>query len=83
MNMSKHRVVKYFNPMLGETFELVTEDFRYMSEQVSHHPPVSAFIQEGKDYKVTGHISTKSSFSLGGGSGLMNIKCLGYQDYYF
>jgi len=35
---------KPFNPLLGETFECVREDrgFRYVAEQVSHHPPVSA-----------------------------------------
>ena len=36
------RTKKPFNPMLGETYELVTEDFKFISEQVSHHPPVSA-----------------------------------------
>jgi len=38
--------------MLGETYELVTEDFRFFAEQVSHHPPISAFIQEGKGYRI-------------------------------
>ena len=35
---------KPFNPLLGETFECVREDrgFKYIAEQVSHHPPVSA-----------------------------------------
>ncbi|KAK1793975.1 hypothetical protein P4O66_010878 [Electrophorus voltai] len=35
---------KPFNPVLGETFECVREDrgFRYIGEQVSHHPPISA-----------------------------------------
>ncbi|XP_060714637.1 oxysterol-binding protein-related protein 7 isoform X2 [Tachysurus vachellii] len=35
---------KPFNPVLGETFECVREDrcFRYISEQVCHHPPISA-----------------------------------------
>ncbi len=35
---------KPFNPLLGETFECVRDDrgFRYVAEQVSHHPPVSA-----------------------------------------
>ena len=41
-----HRLYKPFNPILGETFELVRDDIgegvRYFSEQVSHHPPVSA-----------------------------------------
>ena len=34
---------KPFNPLLGETFELVTPSFKFIAEQVSHHPPVSAF----------------------------------------
>ncbi|XP_062859831.1 oxysterol-binding protein-related protein 7 [Trichomycterus rosablanca] len=35
---------KPFNPVLGETFECIREDrgFRFISEQVSHHPPISA-----------------------------------------
>ena len=34
---------KPFNPLLGETYECVRKDkgFRFISEQVSHHPPVS------------------------------------------
>jgi hypothetical protein len=40
-NRVKERAVrKPFNPMLGETYELVREDlgFRFISEKVSHHP---------------------------------------------
>lgn len=35
---------KPFNPLLGETFEFVDTErkFRFVAEQVSHHPPVSA-----------------------------------------
>ncbi|XP_066521482.1 oxysterol-binding protein-related protein 7 [Hoplias malabaricus] len=35
---------KPFNPVLGETFECIREDkgFHYISEQVCHHPPISA-----------------------------------------
>eukprot|EP01117_Protostelium_nocturnum_P008280 TRINITY_DN2957_c0_g3_i2.p1 TRINITY_DN2957_c0_g3~~TRINITY_DN2957_c0_g3_i2.p1 ORF type:complete len:892 (+),score=388.98 TRINITY_DN2957_c0_g3_i2:164-2839(+) len=37
------RTTKPFNPYLGETFELVRPDgFKYLGEQVSHHPPVGA-----------------------------------------
>jgi len=36
-----NRVQKPFNPLLGETFEMVTDDCRVISEQVSHHPPIS------------------------------------------
>ncbi|RCN35538.1 hypothetical protein ANCCAN_18595 [Ancylostoma caninum] len=36
------RFRKFFNPLLGETFEYEQDDFKYHGEQVSHHPPVSA-----------------------------------------
>lgn len=36
------RLNKPFNPLLGETFELVTPSFRFLAEMVSHHPPVTA-----------------------------------------
>ena len=39
---SNKRTNKPFNPILGETFELLTPKFKYFSEQVSHHPPISA-----------------------------------------
>lgn len=36
------RLMKPFNPVLGETYELVRPEFKYVAEQVSHHPPISA-----------------------------------------
>lgn len=51
------RVGKPFNPLLGETYELVREDlgFKLIAEQVSHHPPVSAVqvVGEGFVFHVT------------------------------
>ncbi|ROI81833.1 Oxysterol-binding protein-related protein 6 [Anabarilius grahami] len=43
---------KPFNPILGETFECNREDrsFRYVSEQVSHHPPISACHAESDNF---------------------------------
>ena len=41
------RMQKPFNPLLGETFELKTKKFRFLSEQVSHHPPISACYAKG------------------------------------
>lgn len=43
---------KPFNPILGETYEIVQPNYRFVSEQVSHHPPVSAFFMEGKGYNL-------------------------------
>jgi hypothetical protein len=34
---------KPFNSLLNETYELVTPKFNYISEQISHHPIVTAF----------------------------------------
>ncbi|CAH0597118.1 unnamed protein product [Chrysodeixis includens] len=42
---SAHRAAsKPFNPLLAETYECVRDDkgFRFIAEQVSHHPPISA-----------------------------------------
>lgn len=37
------RTTKPFNSLLGETYELVTSKYRFFSEQVSHHPPITAY----------------------------------------
>ncbi|XP_068610323.1 oxysterol-binding protein-related protein 7 [Brachionichthys hirsutus] len=43
---------KPFNPVLGETFECVREDrgFRLISEQVCHHPPISACHADSENF---------------------------------
>ncbi|CAL9703296.1 unnamed protein product [Knipowitschia caucasica] len=60
------RTGKPFNPLLGETFELIREDegYRLVSEQVCHHPPVSAFHAESlnKDFVFHGSIYPKLKF---------------------
>ncbi|XP_058846994.1 oxysterol-binding protein-related protein 2-like isoform X1 [Acipenser ruthenus] len=60
------RTGKPFNPLLGETYELARDDqgFRLVSEQVSHHPPVSAFYAEGlnNDFIFQGSIYPKLKF---------------------
>ena len=57
---ASRRDKKPFNSMLGETYELVTEDYRFLAEQVCHHPPQSAFFVEGKGYTINGTLATKS-----------------------
>ncbi|CAG6021172.1 unnamed protein product [Menidia menidia] len=60
------RTGKPFNPLLGETYELIREEqgFRLVSEQVSHHPPVSAFHAESLsgDFAFHGSIYPKLKF---------------------
>lgn len=68
-NMSQYkgtlnRVSKPFNPILGETYELVRPEFKFLSEQVSHHPPVSACHAMGKDneWEYSMHTNLKTQF---------------------
>ncbi|KAJ8918761.1 hypothetical protein NQ315_015081 [Exocentrus adspersus] len=56
------RLGKPFNPLLGETYELERDDFKIVCEQVSHHPPVSAFHAESKDWIFRGSIHLKLKF---------------------
>ncbi|KAF9898992.1 hypothetical protein BX616_003386 [Lobosporangium transversale] len=58
------RVAKPFNPLLGETYEYCREDkqFRYISEQVSHHPPISACYCESPNYNFYAEVDVKSKF---------------------
>lgn len=44
------RTLKPFNPMLGETFEVVTPTYRAITEAVSHHPPISATHCQGEGW---------------------------------
>ncbi|KAH6599613.1 hypothetical protein BASA50_002955 [Batrachochytrium salamandrivorans] len=60
-----HRAArKPFNPLLGETFEFVRPDrgFKFISEKVSHHPPVMACYAESKDYRIYQDSLLKTKF---------------------
>ncbi|KAF8521881.1 Oxysterol-binding protein-domain-containing protein [Hysterangium stoloniferum] len=58
------RIAKPFNPMLGETFEYVRLDkqYRYYSEQVSHHPPISACWAEAPEWRYYGEVDAQNKF---------------------
>ena len=59
-----NRIYKPFNPLLGETFELIInkENFFVVCEQVSHHPPISAFHCETPRVRVRGCIGNGIKF---------------------
>uniref|UniRef100_A0A8C6ZTV3 Oxysterol-binding protein n=1 Tax=Nothoprocta perdicaria TaxID=30464 RepID=A0A8C6ZTV3_NOTPE len=79
---------KPFNPVLGETYECIREDkgFRFFSEQVSHHPPISACHCESKNFVFWQDIRWKNKFW--GKSmeilpvGTLNATLPKYGDYY-
>lgn len=53
--VKERSIRKPFNPMLGETYELVREDkgFRFVSEKVSHRPVQLAFHAEASEWSFT------------------------------
>ena len=59
-------VKKPFNSMLGETYEYQEPEdgLKVIVEQVSHHPPISAFYIENAHFKCEGYLLTKTQFSL-------------------
>ncbi|GLB45670.1 putative OSBP family protein [Lyophyllum shimeji] len=58
------RIAKPFNPMLSETFEYVRLDkqYQYVSEQVSHHPPISACWAESPSWHYYGEVDAQNKF---------------------
>lgn len=55
LSSTKMRKRKPFNPMLGETYELVTDKFRFLAEKTGHLPvQTSACIMEGEGYTLSG-----------------------------
>lgn len=55
---------KPFNPVLGETYECDRPDkgFRFLAEQVSHHPPISACHAESKNFIFWQDLRCKNKF---------------------
>ncbi len=66
---------KPFNPILGETFEYAPIDgsFKFLSEQVSHHPPISAGFADSPNFQWWGDTQLKTNFK--GAS--LDVKTLG------
>ena len=47
----------------------MSEELRVITEQVSHHPPISACHIEGKGYSINFGSKVEQSYGLGGGTG--------------
>lgn len=58
------RTGKPFNPLLGETFQYYDErtGFHFLAEQVSHHPPISAFHCRSRHFTSWGSITPRNKF---------------------
>ncbi len=74
-----HRAVKKpFNPLLGETYENIRDDkgFRFISEKVSHHPPIMACFAESDDFTFFQDNNIKTKYWV-------NFNYYYYYYYYF
>ncbi|XP_048451531.1 oxysterol-binding protein-related protein 1-like isoform X2 [Rhincodon typus] len=84
------RTGKPFNPLLGETYEMIRQDlgFKLISEQVSHHPPISAFHAEGLTQNFVFHGSIYPKLKFWGKSveaepkGTMTLELLMHNEAY-
>lgn len=63
LSCAERTASKPFNPILGETYEFKNERFEYLSEQVSHHPPVTACYCRGKNYTLWTNQKTNTKFT--------------------
>ena len=52
MTISGISVKKPFNPILGETYQGSADGCPIFIEQISHHPPQSAFYFKGRGYTI-------------------------------
>ena len=70
------RQAKFFNPLLYETYEYVDneQNFRYMSEQVSHHPAISAYFAEGNGWNIYANTNAIIKFVI---TGRLEVNALG------
>lgn len=62
-----NRIMKPFNPLLYETFEYEHElddgsKVRAVSQQVSHHPPITAMCSDSENFTYNGSVNPKIKF---------------------
>lgn len=81
-----NRTMKPFNPVLGETFQLEQNGLRLISEQVSHHPPVTALHCSAPEFEFSGSVEPKTKFKgshmLVQCKGSLHVKLLNWNEEY-
>ncbi len=85
---TEFRLSKPFNPILGETFEIKNKKFLYFSEQVSHHPPISACYAKARNGEYEYWMNSYMKTNFWGASiymcplGLIHIKLKDHNEIY-
>lgn len=63
-------VDKPFNPAIGETFQGEIGGYMVYAEQISHHPPVSSFMLDGKNFVLHGSLELNAKIGLNSAVGM-------------
>lgn len=61
---------KPFNPILGQTYQAWVDNCPIYFQQISHHPPIAAFLMKGRGYTVSGCVQAKMDLSINSGTGV-------------
>lgn len=70
--------------MLGETYENVTEHYKFIAEKVQHTPDqILCCRMEGEHYVLETYDSGNLKLAFGGGRGQMNLAPKGINEVYF
>lgn len=54
---------KFANPLSGETYEVAGNGWEYVSEQVSHHPPITAVYWKHDLFEIHGNTHMRLTFT--------------------
>lgn len=57
------RIGKPFISLLGETYEIVTDKFKFYGENVSCFPPILAINGRGKGFELNGNVNANMHFT--------------------
>ena len=57
------RTSKPFISLLGETYELITDKYRFFGESVSQHPPILAIMAQGEGWTLHKNINARMHFT--------------------
>ena len=77
------QMLKPFNPILGETFQATIGDYEIVVEQISHHPPITAFEMWSDTLENSPHLSGYIEFECKTGLRVVTVSKQGMIKTYF
>ena len=70
LSLQFNDIDKPFNPTIGETFQGEIGGYQVYAEQTSHHPPVSSFLLDGKNYVLHGSLELNANLGINSAVGM-------------